>query len=141
MGLPADSHVHSEWSWDTGGPRSHSAGTMEATCRRAVRIGLPALIFTEHLDLEDAWRADPQDLTPVQRPLINGTGHVDTPTLDIDGYLGSIERCRALFPDLRILTGVEFGQPHLREHRPRQDSPAEHDRDGWWGGRRRCDPR
>ena len=35
------------------------------------------------------------------------------PPLDIVGYLDAIERCRHEFPDLRILTGVEFGQPHL----------------------------
>ncbi|MFM2353577.1 MAG: hypothetical protein RLZZ608_983 [Actinomycetota bacterium] len=38
--LPADSHVHSEWSWDTGGPHSPAAGRMIATCERAVEIGL-----------------------------------------------------------------------------------------------------
>ncbi len=37
------------------------------------------------------------------------------PILDVDGYLDSIERCRHRFPELRILTGVEFGQPHLHE--------------------------
>ena len=80
--LPADTHVHSEFSWDTGGPSSPSAvGTMRRTCGRAVRIGLPVVIFTEHLD--------------------------------VDGYLDSIDRCRHEFTDLRILTGVEFGQPHL----------------------------
>ena len=26
--MPSDSHVHSEWSWDAGGPRSAAAGTM-----------------------------------------------------------------------------------------------------------------
>ncbi|MBC3763516.1 PHP domain-containing protein [Quadrisphaera oryzae] len=118
--LPADSHVHSEWSWDTGGPRSQAAGTMEATCRRAVRIGLPALFFTEHLDLEDAWRADREDLTPVQRHLVDDTGHVALPRFDVAGYLESVERCRAQFPELRIHTGVEFGQPHLREREARQ---------------------
>lgn len=51
MMLPADSHVHSEWSWDTGGPRSGAAGRMRATCAQAVKIGLPAIIFTEHLDM------------------------------------------------------------------------------------------
>ncbi len=50
--LPADSHVHSEWSWDTGGPNSSAAGRMVATCERARSMGLPALFFTEHLDLE-----------------------------------------------------------------------------------------
>lgn len=120
MDLPADSHVHSEWSWDTGGPHPKAAGTMEATCRQAVRIGLPALIFTEHLDLEDSWRADPEDLMPNQRHLIDNTGHVVVPPFDLAGYLESIQRCRRLFPQVRILTGVEFGQPHLREQKARQ---------------------
>jgi hypothetical protein len=31
--------------------------------------------------------------------------------IDFEGYYQSIERCRRAFPDLRILTGVEFGQP------------------------------
>jgi histidinol-phosphatase (PHP family) len=50
MLLTGDGHVHSEWSRDTGGPRSAAAGRMEAMCRRALKIGLPALAFTEHLD-------------------------------------------------------------------------------------------
>jgi histidinol-phosphatase (PHP family) len=53
MGLTGDGHVHSEWSWDVGGPGGpHSAaGLMDAMCQRAVQIGLPALAFTEHLDV------------------------------------------------------------------------------------------
>ncbi|MDN5821118.1 MAG: hypothetical protein L0H39_06490, partial [Brachybacterium sp.] len=70
MTLPADSHVHSEFSWDTGGPDSPARGTMEATCARAVRIGLPALFFTEHLDLEDAWFTDPEDFGDHERHLV-----------------------------------------------------------------------
>lgn len=111
--LPADTHVHSEFSWDTGGPTSPSAiGTMQRTCARAVRIGLPALIFTEHLDLS-GWVAAPEDFAEHQRPLIDADGLMRPPPLDVDGYLDAIERCRHAFPDLRILTGVEFGQPHL----------------------------
>jgi histidinol phosphatase-like PHP family hydrolase len=40
--LPADGHVHSEWSWDA------PDGSMERTCARALDIGLPAVAFTEH---------------------------------------------------------------------------------------------
>jgi len=32
--------------------------------------------------------------------------------LDVDGYLASVERCRARFPGLRILSGIEAGEPH-----------------------------
>lgn len=115
MTLPADAHVHSEWSWDTGGQDSAAAGRMRRTCERAVRIGLPALVFTEHLDLEDAWRVSgPDDLLPQQRHLVDAGGYVRVPPLRLDGYLEAVDRCRHAFPELRILTGVEFGQPHLR---------------------------
>lgn len=113
MVLPADTHVHSEYSWDTGGPTSPTAvGTMQRTCARAVRIGLPAVIFTEHLDFS-GWMAAPEDFLEDLRPLIDDDGLMQPPLMDVEGYYQSIERCRRNFPDLRILTGVEFGQPHL----------------------------
>ena len=65
---------------------------MEATCRRALELGLPAIAFTEHADFVQAF--------PEQRPL------------DFRGYLQAIERCRAAFPGLRVLSGVELGEPH-----------------------------
>ena len=111
--LPADAHVHSEYSWDTGGPTSPTAvGTMTRTCARALRIGLPAVIFTEHLDVS-GWTAAPQDFAEHERQLIDQYGLMQPPPMDVEGYFESIERCRRDFPDLRILTGVEFGQPHL----------------------------
>ncbi|GLY06947.1 MULTISPECIES: PHP domain-containing protein [Actinoplanes] len=88
-GFPADSHVHSEWSWDAG----RRGADMVGTCARAVEIGLPALAFTEHLDLT-TW------------------GDFTAPPLDVDGYLGAVARCRDMFPSLRILTGLELGEPH-----------------------------
>jgi histidinol-phosphatase (PHP family) len=59
--------VHSEWSWDTGGPRSDAAGRMEAMCHRAVKMGLPALAFTEHLDIT-GWAIGQEDLLDHLRP-------------------------------------------------------------------------
>lgn len=112
--LPADSHVHSEFSWDTGGPDSTARGTMRATCARAVEIGLPALFFTEHLDLEDAWFTNPEDFAAHERHLVGEDGVVAVPRFDVDGYLEEIDRCRAAFPELTIGTGLEFGQPGLR---------------------------
>ena len=104
MDLPADSHVHSEWSWDTGGPRSSARGTMQRTCERALKIGLPAVVFTEHLDF-DGWEIGPQDTIDAIRHLITPEGILDVPTLDVAGYLDSIDRCRRQFPSLQILTG------------------------------------
>src|SRR5258708_25031372 len=86
MPLPPDFHVHTEWSWDA--PR----GDMERSCERALEIGLPAIAFTEHAD----WA------------LVHQGQH----SVDIAGYFESVERCRAKFKNLRILTGVELGDPH-----------------------------
>ncbi len=79
-----DHHVHTEWSWDA------ERGSMLESCRRAVQIGLPSVAFTEHAD----W--------------VRGPGFV----VDLPAYLECVERCRARFPELRILTGVELGEPH-----------------------------
>ncbi|WP_100365811.1 PHP domain-containing protein [Diaminobutyricimonas aerilata] len=112
MTLPADAHVHSEWSWDSGSDPA-SPGRMARACERAVRIGLPAIVFTEHLDLETAWRVDEGDMGEHAGSLVDDAGYVRLPPFDLDGYLEAIERCRAAHPELRILTGLEFGQPHL----------------------------
>lgn len=120
MALTGDGHVHSEWSWDVslGEPRVRAAGRMEEMCRRAVQIGLPALAFTEHLDLT-GWDIEAEDLPdPLGSLVVDGV--LTPPVMDVEGYLDCIERCRIQFPEVRILTGVEFGQPHLGEDRARQ---------------------
>lgn len=110
VSLPADTHVHSEWSWDA------PDGSMERSCARASALGLPAIAFTEHLD-HTVWTVDPNalgDLDPAH-PVVtscDSAGRVVPARLDVTGYLESVERCRALFPDLRILTGLEVGEPH-----------------------------
>jgi len=65
---------------------------MERSCRRALELGLPAIAFTEHAD----WA------------LVHKGQHA----VDIEGYLDAVDRCRAKFPSLRILTGIELGEPH-----------------------------
>ena len=65
---------------------------MERSCERSLEIGLPALAFTEHADFA----------------LVHEGQH----SVDIAGYLDAVERCRAKFKGLRILTGVELGEPH-----------------------------
>jgi histidinol-phosphatase (PHP family) len=101
--LPPDNHVHSEFSWDTG-PRA----SMLRTCAEAVRVGLPAVAFTEHLDFT-VWGADDRatadglsDRHPAnQRPI------------DVDVYAETIWECRDRYPELRVWSGVEAGEPHL----------------------------
>jgi histidinol-phosphatase (PHP family) len=86
---------------------------MERTCARAVAIGLPAIAFTEHADyttwtiLDTGDDAD-DDLTALATP----QGQFTPPALDVAGYLECAQRCRDRFPDLKIMTGVELGEPH-----------------------------
>ncbi|MBA3311645.1 MAG: histidinol-phosphatase [Nocardioidaceae bacterium] len=99
--------MHSEWSWDA--PR----GSMERSCVRAVDIGLPVIAFTEHLD-HTAWAVAPSDLAGSDHlaSLVTPEGLLTPPDFDASGYLEAIERCRHLFPRLRILSGLEMGEPH-----------------------------
>jgi histidinol-phosphatase (PHP family) len=105
--LPSDDHVHSEWSWDT------AVGDMEQSCARAVELGLPAIAFTEHLD-HTVWRVarqGPYVMDNLTR-LADADGLLTPPAFDAAGYLLAIERCREKFPRLRILSGLELGEPH-----------------------------
>lgn len=101
--LPPDNHVHSQFSWDT-----RSNGSMELTCAKAVEVGLPAIAFTEHLDFT-AWGHD--DLPPPGDLGITFRERVQP--LDVEGYQAELERCRDKYPQLRILSGIETGEPHL----------------------------
>lgn len=103
MQLPADGHVHTEFSWDA------DRGDMDATCARAVALGLPAVAFTEHVDFTP-FRAG---FLVEKLPHLVTDGILQAPPLDVAGYLDSIDRCRSAYPDLLILTGLEIGQPHL----------------------------
>lgn len=100
--VPADNHLHSEFSYDA------SMGDMELTCARAQQLGVPAVAFTEHVDFA-TWT--PQDAAGAVA--VDRVGHRHLAPFDVEGYLEEIERCRALFPQLRILTGIEAGEPHL----------------------------
>lgn len=84
----SDQHVHTEFSWDA------ERGDMVATCAAALRLGLRSIAFTEHADFTAEARAAG---SPV----------------DIDTYLEAVDNCRRRFPDLRIRSGIELGEPHL----------------------------
>jgi histidinol-phosphatase (PHP family) len=101
--LPTDNHVHTHWSWDTA-----DSSTMRKACERAVALGLPAIAFTEHLDFT-VW--DPDDRATdeglVER---HASRHAE---IDVEGYFAELAEVRDRFPELRILSGVETGEPHL----------------------------
>jgi histidinol-phosphatase (PHP family) len=86
---------------------------MVDSCARAVELGLQAIAFTEHLD-HTVWTLAPGDIDPADRflALVTPEGTLTPPPFDAHGYLAAIERCRVRFPDLRILSGLEIGEPH-----------------------------
>jgi histidinol-phosphatase (PHP family) len=101
--LPADNHVHSEFSWDTG-----PLASLLRACERAVELGLPAIAFTEHLDFT-SWG---------ERDQATADGLTDRHPanqlpIDVDVYAETIWEARERFPQLRVWSGVETGEPHL----------------------------
>lgn len=85
---------------------------MRASCEQAVVLGLPAIAFTEHVD-HTVWRVAMAGLEPdhhLARMSENGLLH--PPAFDAAGYLAEVEECRMRYPALRILSGVELGEPH-----------------------------
>lgn len=105
---PADSHAHSQWSWDA------RHGSMNLSCARAVELGLPAVAFTEHVDFTPFRAGYLREAFP---QLVNDDGILVAPEFDAEGYFDSIEECRSNYPDLTILTGLEVGQPHRHRER------------------------
>jgi histidinol-phosphatase (PHP family) len=107
LALPPDSHVHSEWSWDA------PLASMERACAQAADLGLPSVAFTEHVD-HTAWPvpADGPHASDSLTALAGPDGLLTPPELDASGYLAAVARCRERFPGLRILSGLELGEPH-----------------------------
>lgn len=105
--------MHTEWSWDT------VAGSMHASCARAVELGLPSIAFTEHVDLTP-WPLDPDEIgvmPPHAHRWLRPSGAFLAPELDVAGYLRGVAECRERFPDLRILSGIEVSEPHWHAER------------------------
>lgn len=80
--ITTDLHMHTTYSWD-------ARNTPREMCERAVELGLEAIAFTEHAE----WF--PKQL-----------GYEKSAA-----YFAEIEQCNAEF-DLRVLSGVELGNPH-----------------------------
>lgn len=101
--LPADNHIHTQFSWDT-----RSRSSMIRACDQALQSGLPAVAFTEHVDFTQ-WGAG--DRPNNDRPQARAQGGIEP--LDVEAYAASIAECRERFTELRILSGMETGEPHL----------------------------
>lgn len=86
---------------------------MEGSCARAADLGLPSIAFTEHVDIT-RWTvpAAVRERLGRDRSLVDAEGRFHPPELDVGGYMAAVGRCRERFPQLRILSGVELGEPH-----------------------------
>jgi histidinol-phosphatase (PHP family) len=60
------------------------------------------------------WTVSPDaiDASDHLAALATPDGLLTPPEFDASGYLAAIERCRERFPSLRILSGLEMGEPH-----------------------------
>ena len=87
---------------------------MERTCRRAVELGLPSVAFTEHADFTP-WSVPAGVKVPDGWQQFVADGTLTPPPPDVQGYLECLERCRERHPGLRILSGVELGEPHWHQ--------------------------
>lgn len=90
---------------------------MERTCARAVEMGLPAVAFTEHADFT-TWIVVASDLDQHEhlKAFVTPEGSLTPPKMDLNGYLECVQQCRDKFPNLRIISGVELGEPHWHSH-------------------------
>lgn len=68
----------------------HAKGDVEDYCRAAVEMGMETLGFSDHTALpDDRWL------------------QARMPYIDLDDYVGAIDRARVNFPQLKILKGME----------------------------------
>src|SRR5881409_837165 len=72
---------------------------MQATCARAVQIGLRSLAFTEHADFTP-WQLHDAEVPPGVRGRVSAGGTFLGDPLDVEGYLECLEGCRRQFPEL-----------------------------------------
>jgi histidinol-phosphatase (PHP family) len=101
--LPADNHVHSEWSWD-----APPEASMTRSCEQALALGVSCVAFTDHLDFT-AWADGDQ----IGAENLDPRPYTRMRQLDVTGYLAAVAECRERYPDLRIRSGVEIGEVHL----------------------------
>jgi histidinol-phosphatase (PHP family) len=105
--LPADQHVHTEWSADAPG------GSMRQACARAVELGLSGVTFADHADFT-ALAVSPDAAAYIRA--VGGQvtdGMYRPPPLPVAGYLAAVRQCRRDFTGLEIRAGAELGDPHL----------------------------
>lgn len=79
-------HVHTNYSVDGN-------STIEEYCQVALQKNISKICFTEHVDFNfyeyNRWKFNPKE------------------------YFKELEKIRSKYPDLELLSGIEFSEPHL----------------------------
>ncbi|XVQ09621.1 PHP domain-containing protein [Spirillospora sp. CA-255316] len=88
-----DLHLHSRYSWDTA-----PAHDLVAVCEAAIRAGLRGIAITDHFDSE------PGAGVCNRRP---------SGDFDLTAMVRDVAAARESRPELTILSGLEYGEPHL----------------------------
>lgn len=82
----ADMHVHTNYSVD-------GKSTMEEYCKIALQKNISKICFTEHVDFNfleySRWK------------------------FNIEAYFNELNQMRCKYPELELLSGIEFSEPHL----------------------------
>jgi histidinol-phosphatase (PHP family) len=78
---------------------------MTRSCEQALAVGVPSVAFTEHMEFTTSQPGDAITMDQRWWKRIR--------PFDVDGYMAAVAACRERYPDLRILSGVEAGEPHL----------------------------
>lgn len=90
----SDMHVHSTFSSD-------GKSSMNEHCEIAIQKNLKSICFTEHVDLND------------KEINLGKTIDKSSQLFNIDEYFNEIDNMRKKYPKLKILSGIEFSEPHI----------------------------
>jgi len=86
-----------------------AAGCMISPVRLDTKLLLPP---DGHVHTEWSWDADHGSMEQACARAAELGLPLAVPALDVSGYLAAVQRCRDLFPELRIRSGAELGEPH-----------------------------
>ena len=89
-----DMHVHSTFSVD-------GRSSMDEHCFEAIKKGLKAICFTDHVDFNKI----EQNKGKIKDNRVQN--------FNIDEYFDEINRMKRKYAQLKILSGIEFSEPHL----------------------------
>lgn len=90
----SDMHVHSTFSSD-------GKSSMNEHCEIAKQKKLKSICFTEHVDLND------KEINLGK--MINKSSQL----FNVDEYFNEIDNMKKRYPELKILSGIEFSEPHI----------------------------